>query len=75
MTQEQYYWFVRRPQMLRAANIAYGAVAGCGSTSQKEDVTDDTTNDQSQNTTPTDTPTELTPIEPDESDTPTDEPT
>lgn len=37
MTQEQYYWFVRRPQMLRAANIAYGAVAGCGSTSQKED--------------------------------------
>lgn len=37
MTQEQYYWFVRRPQMLRAANIAYGAVAGYGSTSQKED--------------------------------------
>lgn len=37
MTQEQYYWFIRRPQMLRVANIAYGAVAGCGSTSQKED--------------------------------------
>lgn len=71
MTQEQYYWFVRRPQMLRAANIAYGAVAGCGSTSQKEDVTDDTTNDQSQNTTPT----EQTPTESVEPDTPTNEPT
>ena len=65
MTQEQYYWFIRRPQMLRAANIAYGAVTGCGSTSPKKDTTvDTTTNDQSQNTTPTEqTPTEQTSTE------------